>query len=268
MPISNTEYNSLIGRLRERTQELVSRYDDSNIILGNIGEKFVGYCICHSLWKLGYPISFHNRPHSYLLTPRFGANAEGIGGIDFRLTIVDLDERIYRFLIEAKNWGHYPITPTMFNTEILDRFTRLDTSRDYEWMITMNTRNIGNISSRCEEHDIHILPISHHITPEIIQDNTAMRSVFNTFIDSFTTQMMDLAPECAYPNIIIEENEENRTQYVIQDLLLTVPYPIIEHRYGVTRRYIIRLASDIRSFNYPLPDRRRRDWQLQWEIQE
>jgi hypothetical protein len=266
MPLSNIEYNSLIGRLRERIQDLVNRYDERNIILGNIGEKFVGYCICHSLWKLGYPISFYNHPHSYLLTPRFGANADGVGGIDFKLSVVDLNERIYRFLIEVKNWRHYPITANMFNNEILDRYN-LDLNGEHHRMITMNTRNIGDIRARCEENNIHILPISQHITPEMIQDNASMRSAFNSFIDSFTNQIKVLAPERAYPNITIEENEENKYQYIIRDLLLTVPYPIIQDRYNVTKNYIIRLASYIRSFNFSLPDRRRKNWRLQWEIQ-
>ena len=270
MPISDNEYNSLIGRLRERTQEYVDRYGVSgNTTLGNIGEKFVGYCICHSLWRLGYTISFHNRPHSYLLTLKYGANEEGVGGIDFKLVIVNLDERRYRFLIETKNWGdHYPITADMFSTEILDRFTRIDTNREYVWVITMNTRNIEGIQPRCENNNIHILPIEHQITPDNISDNAIMRPVFNNFIENFIAQMMTLAPESSYPDITIDESRRNRTQYVMRDLFLNVPYPIIQHRYEVSRRYIIRLATYIRSFHYPLPDRRRKNWRLQWEIQD
>jgi hypothetical protein len=268
MPISDNEYNSLVGRLRERASELEDRYNDRNTILGNIGEKFLGYCISHSLWKLGYPIHFHNHPHSYLLKPKFGANDEGVGGVDFKLTIVNLDERRYRFLIEAKNWAHYAITPNMYRTQILERFTRLDGNGEYIRMITMNTRNIDDIQARCNDNNIHILPIGHHITLENLRDNTLMRAVFNNFIDNFIAQMRILAPEDDYPIVDIDESGRNRTQYVIRDLLLAVPYTIIEQRYRVSRRYIIRLASYIRSFNIPLPDRRRRDWRLQWEIQE
>jgi hypothetical protein len=268
MPISDNEYNSLVGRLRERASELEDRYNNRNTILGNIGEKFVGYCISHSLWKLGYPIHFHNHPHSYLLNPKFGANDEGVGGVDFELIIVNLDENRYMFLIESKNWAHYRITANMFRTQILERFTRLDGIGEYIRMITMNIRNIADIQARCNDNNIHILPIGHHVTLENLRDNTVMRAVFNDFIDNFIAQMRILAPEDAYPIVAIDESGRNRTQYVIRDLLLAVPYTIIEQRYRVSRRYIIRLASYIRSFNIPLPDRRRRDWRLQWEIQE
>jgi len=268
MPISDNEYNSLIGRIRERAMEFSSRYSDRNTMLGNIGEKFVGYCICHGLWRLGYPINFRNHPHSYLLEPKFGANTEGVGGVDFKLTIVNLDERIYRFLIEAKNWAHYTITANMFRTQILERFTGIDENGGYIRMITMNARNIADIQTRCNDNDIHILPIGHHITLENIQDNSVMRLIFNNFIDNFISQMRTLAPECSYPTVVFENFEGDRTQYIIQDLFLTVPYPIIQSRYDVSRKYIYRMESYIKSFNILLPDRRRKNWRQQWEIQD
>lgn len=271
MTITDDEFNSLIGRLREYASELTEIYDiikDRRTILGNIGEKFIGYCIFYILWKLGYPIDFHNRPHSYLLTHKFGADAEGRGGIDFKLTIVDLDERQYIFLIESKNWGHYPITPTMFRTEILSRFTRYDETRECQWTVTMNTRNIEDINSRCSEHNIHILPINHHITLENLPDTNIMRSVFDNFIDEVSSLIRELAPERSYPDIEVEQFGNNRRQNIIQDLLLGVSYPIIEHKYNRSRAYIARLASHIRSFNYPLPDRRKKNWREIWELQE
>jgi len=273
LPISDNEYNSLVGRLREYARELEARYDYAsnegrNTVLGNIGEKLVGYCICHSLWRLGYPIDFHNHPHSYLLTTKFGANDDGVGGVDFKLSIVDLNERRYRFLIETKNWAHYPITPIMFNRQILRRFTRLDENGEYIRMVTMNTRNIADIQDGCDDNNIHILPIGHHITLENLQDNAVMRAVFNNFIDNFIVQMRALAPECAYPPVVLENYGRVRTQYVMQDLFLTVPYQIIVQRYDVSIRYVYRLASYIKSFNYPLPDRRNKNWHQQWEIQE
>jgi hypothetical protein len=156
----------------------------------------------------------------------------------------------------------------MFITQILERFTGLDIEEVHHQIITMNTRNIGNIRLRCDRHSIHILPISHHITLQTIQDNTLMRAVFNGFINSFNEKIRDLAPESSYPDITIGETEDNKTQYIIRDLMLIVPYNIIQARFRVSKGYIAGLASYIRSFNYPLPDRRKKDWRLQWEIQE
>ncbi len=271
MPINDAEYNSLIGRLRAYTEDLEVTYtapSQRNTKLGNIGEKFVGYCICHSLWKLGYPIHFGGLPHSYHLLSKFGADDVGRGGVDFKLIISNLDEESYGLLIESKNWNHYSISNTEFNGQIRNRFTRLDDNNEYQWIVTMNTRNIDNIRTRCEDNNIHILPMRDQITPENISLDNIMRPLFSDFIDEFTTLIMTLAPEQSYPEIAVEDFGEDRTGLIIQDLLLGVPYPIIEQRYTRSRAYISGLASYIRSWNIPLPDRRRRDWRRIWELQE
>jgi len=272
MPISDSEFNQMIVRLREYAEDLVDTYygkpNCDNTIKGNIGEKFVGYCIFHSMWKLGYPIDFNKQPNSYILTPKFGANAEGSGGIDFKLDIVNLNETEYTLFIEVKNWSAYrSVPPTMFTEEILDRFTR-DGNHEYNWVVTMNDRNIRFINTRCSDNNIHILPIRHHITTDMLQDNTAMRVVFNEFIDKLTVLIRELAPQRSYPTVNSVTDGNSRTQCVMQDLFLGVPYPIIEHRYNVSRGYISRIASYIRSFHIPLPDRRRKDWRLIRELQE
>jgi hypothetical protein len=272
MPLSNNDFNHLIGRLREYTRDLVATYHGKpncdRTIKGNIGEKFVGYCIFHSLWSLGYPIDFNRQPHSYTLTPKFGADDVGSGGIDLKLDIVNLDTTDYTFLFEVKNWAAYrSVPPAMFTEEILDRFTR-DGNHEYNWVVTMNERNIRFIRDRCLDNNVHILPIRHHITTDMLQDNTAMRAVFNEFIDNLTRKIRELAPQRTYPTLDRLDDGVSRTQCVMQDLFLGVPYDIMEHRYNVSRGYISRIASYIRSFHIPLPDRRSKDWRLIRELQE
>jgi hypothetical protein len=268
MRITEGEYLNLINRLQAQARELIDRYDNRNTILGIIGEKFVGYCICHSLWKLGYILHFQPYPRSYYIIPRYRADENGIGGVDFLLTIIDDEENRHRLLIEAKNWSHYDISPHTFNTEILNRFTRVDENRECIWIVTMNNRNVQNINRLCLNYEIHILPIAEHISPEYVEDNNVLRTVFGSFINDFCTLITELVPENSYPYLIVEQNEQDRTGGVIQDLLMGVSYNVIEDRYNVSKGYIFRLASYIRSFNIRLPDRRNKDWRLVWEIQE
>lgn len=268
MPIADIEYNSLIERLREHSANLVEKYDDRNTIIGNIGEKFVGYCVCHVLWRLGRPINFQNSPGTYTIESRFGADNEGRGGIDFKLILVDLNEIRHGLLIECKNWGqHYDITPDMFSTQILNRFTRIDRDIEYNWFITMNVSKIEDIDFNCREHNIRILPLNTQITPDNIQSDEIMRPILDNFIDRFTSIILDISPQGTHPEVIID-GEGPKWRYIMRDLFLSVPTPIIEHRYNCSRKTISNIASYIRGFLPNFPDRRTKDWRAIWELQE
>lgn len=272
MPINDAEYNSLVGRLRAYTTNLVETYpalSQDKVVKGNIGEKFVGYCIFHGLWRLGYALYLSGFRHSFRIQPKYGANAQGQGGVDFRYIIANLDESRYRFLIECKNWDDdYHITRNMFENEIYDRFGPLDVNQVYYWILTMNTRNIDEIRILCEDVNIHILPMRNQITPDNISSDTVMRPLFSEFIDAFMDLMKTLAPESSYPEIHTDGFEGNKSHYIIQDLLLCVPYPLIEERYDCSRGYIAKLASYVRKWRIPIPDRRSRNWREIWELQE
>jgi len=267
------EFDNLIIRLREQLEDLLVRFPDvknEKDVEGEIGEKFVGYCIGHSLWKLGYTLDLKPYPRSYFLIQKYGRNADGHGGMDYLLTIVDEKEVKHRILIEVKNWAHYNyIPPEMFRNKILSRFTRVDSNREYPWVVTMNTRNIHLIESRCQRHNIHILPMEEHITPLYMDDDCVLIYLFRRFIDVFCTFITSTVPEDVYPYLIVEnKGGERRTAGVLQDLMMGVSYDVIILRYGVSRKYIMRMASYIRSFGIPLPDRRNPKWQVQWEIQD
>ncbi|MFE3845855.1 hypothetical protein ACFL1L_03225 [Thermoplasmatota archaeon] len=268
MIITESEYESLVPRLIERKNELNSRHNDRNTILGILGEKFVGYCICHSLWKLGYSLNYQYSPHSYRIVPKYGANEDGVGGIDLHLTITNKDEIRYNFLIEIKNWAHYSITPSMFRTEILDRFLRVDSHGYYSWIITMNRRNIENLRNRCKENNIHILPIDEHITPDYVGNTNIFKNAIAEFIDAFCSLITELARWREYPYLVVEKSD-NRPKWdmISQDILMGVPYDVIELRYNTTRGYICRCASDLRRWIRSLPDRRNKEWVKLWEVQ-
>jgi hypothetical protein len=268
MIITDREYKLLIDKMQSLTNEIVKSYNDKNTILGIIGEKFVGYSICHALWQLGYRLDLIEYPRSYSIQPRYGANEDGVGGIDYLLTIIDSNEKTHRFMIEVKNWGQYPISPDTFNSEILNRFTRVDKNHECCWMVTMNMGNRTQIGPKCASNGIIILSLPNQITLESIGDNSAIERVFINFIDEFSSVIRHLASEKSYPPLKVIRKGARRTKGVIQDLLMGVSYKVIEERYDVTRGYISRMASYIRSFNYLLPDRRKKDWRILWEVQD
>jgi hypothetical protein len=202
------------------------------------------------------------------LIPKFGADEEGRGGIDFKLVVVNREEQIYTFLIECKYWANYNITPDIFQTQILDRFKFLDENREYHWIVTMNSRNIRYIENPCGQNNIHIFPLSEQITCEYVDEINNIKRVFGEVIDAFCSYITDIAPERAYPYMKFEYQGQNRYEGVIRDLFMGVSYDIIERRYNVAKGYISKLASYVRSFNISLPDRRRKDWRQIWEIQE
>jgi hypothetical protein len=273
MPITDEEYNSLIGRLRAYIEDLIETYpetDQEDFIKGNIGEKFVGYCVCHTLWRLGYPIKFNNQPRSYKLEAKFGADENGRGGVDLKLTIVDSSERTIKFLIEIKNWDYYSNTTfliTTYNSQAVSRFPELDVGNEYHWITTMNIRNVDRIRTISEENNIHILPIMELIIPDNVIDDDVMRPVFSNFIDSFDNLMRTLAPEDSYPPVDIGDYGDRRDDYIIQDLLLGVPYSIMVNRYERSLKYIYRIAHYVNGFT-PLIDRRKKDWRKIRELQE
>ncbi len=267
MNITDAEYEYLTNRIQTISSELSQLLTDRNNFLGRIGEKFAGYAISHVLWKLGYVVDLTYHPRSYFFIPHYGAGRQGIEGIDYLIKITDDNEHRFNVFIEVKNWGHYNITPDMFDTEILQRYLDADPTHQHIWIVTMNTRNIDDIRERCNENNIYILPLSHHITLESINQNDLMKNVYKTFIDVFDELICRLVPEDAYPDMDREIEQMDSTGGVIQDLIMGVSYNIIQERYHVSRNYIKRLNSYIKSFHIPLPDRRKKDWRVQWEIQ-
>ncbi len=266
------ELDYLMIRLQERLHDLLIQYPGprkQNTVKGIIGEKFVAYCIGHSLWRLGYCLDPSPHPRSYSLTRKFGCNATGHGGMDYLLNIVDGKGMNHRILIEVKNWKHYSyLPPTTFRKKILNRFRRVDANREYQWVLAMNTRNIPLIKARCTRNHIYILPIAHHITPEWMRNDNTVRDLFSSFLESFCTYITSTVPEDIYRYIIVENQGKDTTIGIIQDLFLGVPYDVIGMRYDVSIEYIMRLASDLRGKGVYLPDRREEEWVVQRVIQE
>jgi hypothetical protein len=287
LKFKDNELNYLIKHLQNQSHDLLIRYPgDSqlNIVKGFLGEKFVGYCIGHGLWKLGYSLNLKPYPRSYYLIRKYGCDANGHGGVDYLLTLISGNERQYKFLFEVKNWAHYDsISSNLFSNAILKRFTRVDSNKQFSWVVTMNSRNVDIISSLCQRNNIHVLQLSHHITPSYISyspillqlfpslanEKTMLTCMFSSFIDAFCNFITTMAPEEVYPYLVVENmGGIDNTKGIMQDIFMGVSYDVIMFRYGVSKQYIMRLASYIRSFGIPLADRRMKEWRVQWEIQE
>jgi len=73
-----------------------------------------------------------------------------------------------------------------FEDEILGRFKKHDALRRRIWIVTMNRRNIKCILKRCIDANIHILPLSEHITPSDYTNEQILQKTMEDFIRDFS----------------------------------------------------------------------------------
>jgi hypothetical protein len=269
MRFVDNELDILVDRLQERTNDWLGSCNTMDLIKGNIGEKLVGYCICHGLWKLGYSLNLTDRLKSYNIQPRYRADASGYRGIDFLLTIIDSNRDRHVYLIEVKNWDNYIITPDTFNDEILSRFTRVDRNRRYNWILVMNARNWRYIRQQCDNEYIFSLRLPKLITHNDVFNSELIEDILKNIIEGFCSVVTEISSDREYPYLTVE-NRDNRAKWdmIAQDILMGVSYDVIESRYNTSKSYISKCASRLRRRFPDLPDRRNRDWRVAWEVQD
>lgn len=269
MRFLDNELDILVDRLQDRTNDWLASCSTMELIKGNIGEKFVGFCIYHGLWKLGYSLNLTDSLKSYNIQHRYRADARGYGGIDFLLTIIDSNGHRHVYLIEVKNWANYIITPDTFRDEILSRFTRVDRNRRYNWILVMNARNWRYIRQQCDNEYMFHLRLPRQITYDDVFDIELMEDIFMEKIREFCSLVSETSNETEYPYLAVE-NRGNRTKtdMINQDIRMGICNNVIESRYDTTKEYISRCTSRLRRRFPDLPDRRNRDWRVAWEVQE
>ena len=173
----------------ENTADINKRNDTRENKLGDIGEVFVDNlqwvfsrrfyyygCDC----KRSYSVITHYKSPPY--SPR--------GGVDKYISIIDEIGDRYNIAIEVKNWrGLKSISNEIFEKDILDRFSVCG-ENDYK-VLAITRKNIPIINDRCVENNIRILPIEHHITPELDRDGVgySLRSFF-IYFDNMIDEIM------------------------------------------------------------------------------
>lgn len=158
-------------------------YLNTNDKDGDIGERFVKDSIKYYMWEKGFKVrSTGNR--TFYIEEQYGSDKKrGNEGIDFRFGFVH-NMRRYDCYIESKNWNVYPITPSIFKKEILDRFTMNANQLGCVWILTMNKKNIPSINTKCIANNIHIVPIDMKITSSQLNTNS-LRIIMEHFLEDF-----------------------------------------------------------------------------------
>ena len=259
--VRSEELEAFIQEIMADISELSRQYpNERNIRIGRIGELVIGRGIKKTLLDMGY--RFRIDPvgeDGFNIGRQYNADENEIGGVDFLVKIWnDISQSRY-ILVEVKNWSRYAhgISPDVFNSHILERFSNYDPSHEYTWVVTINKDNIDSIREECQEYNIHLIPLDEQLTDyNITRDR--IRHFFINFIGEFGSFLLrefsDVRP-------IPYQTHHNRVKDgVIYDFMRGVPKNVIARVYGTSINYVNKILSEARRNGIAIPDRRRREW--------
>jgi hypothetical protein len=158
---------------------------------GDIGERFVKDCVKYYMWRKGFKLR-HSGNRTFKIEGQYRAGRGGMGGIDFRFGF-EYNNRPFDCYVETKNWGVYSISPTDFQTEILNRFTRNANQPGCIWVLTINRGQITQILRFCQQFNVHIdiVPIDRKITSSQLNIRS-LKPIVEHFLDDFDKFMTGL----------------------------------------------------------------------------
>jgi len=159
---------------------------------GLVGELFCKYGVKQVFFDKGY-YAIRGSNKTFTIEEQINANRTSrTGGIDF-YSKFKINSKEYKLYIEMKNQKYYPkgITPSSYNDDILDRFTKNDPNRNRYWILAINYRNIKSIQSRCLSDNINVVPIDDKIIPSNINPKT-LKPIFSSFVYYFSILVDDI----------------------------------------------------------------------------
>ncbi len=222
---------------------------------GKIGEKFVKEGIKYYFWEKGFCVHTIGN-ETFNIGGPFKPIQGGMGGIDFRLEF-RYSGTSYDCYIEVKNWKHYTnIPPTMFNTEILYRFTKNAVPSGCVRIVVMNQRNSQLIQQGCRQNNIEIIPLEEHITSRFLNVVDLTR-IMEHFLDEFSN-LIDKIIGVPLQNSTKKVGKTIPEQ-IKEDIRLGKPYSQISSTYNKSHSYVQKLANEMKA-TQTLPDRRKKDW--------
>jgi len=247
-----------IGELENHLLKIDNSSLPSNDKLGRIGEKFVKEGIKYYFWEKGFCVNKTGNDTFNIGGP-FKPSSGGMGGIDFRLEF-RYNGIPYDCYIEVKNWKHYTkLSPAMFNTEILGRFTKNASQSVCIWIVIMNKRNAPLIQQGCQQHNIHIIPLEEHITSRFLNPADLTR-IMELFLDEFSN-LVDKITGVKLPNSA-KKTGKTIPEQIEEDIRLGKPYSLIASNYNKSVSNIQKIASEMKSKGIDLIDRRSTGWGL------
>ena len=207
------------------------------------------------MWSKGFKVRA-NGERTFKIEGQYRASGSGMGGIDFRLQI-EYNNTKYDCYVEVKNWAHYQISNAMFNTEILNRFRNNASQPGCIWIVTMNYRNIPSISQRCQQHNIHIIPMEEHITTQYLTQHH-LTYIMEQFLDDYSNLLNTLTGKTI--------SNVKRTSKIYQpgtlewDLEIGIPYDLVSAKYRTSKGNLQKKYSQMKRVIIDLPDRRSKEW--------
>jgi hypothetical protein len=224
--------------------------------LGKIGERFVKYGLKYYLWNKGFKVRSRGE-RTFKIEGQYRVTRSGVGGIDFRLQFVHSNKK-YDCYVEVKNWAHYKrISNAMFNTEILSRFTNNASQSGCIWIVTMNKRNIPFIRQKCQQNNIHIIPMEEHITTQFLTQHH-LTYIMEKFLDDYSNLLNNLTGKTI--SNVKRTSKINQPGTFEWDLEIGIPYDLVAAKYGKSVGTLRKEYSKLRSQVIDLPDRRSREW--------
>jgi len=208
-----------ISELKKKLVKIDNKNLPQNDKDGKIGEKFVKEGIKYYLWEKNFKVRKKgNRVFSIK-----GHNKSGPGGIDFHLKI-RYSGKLHDCYVEVKNWKVYQFIPQkMFNTEMLDRFTKNANKPGVIWILIMNKANIGLINSRCWFNNIEIITLDRKITSNELNIKD-LTDIMNDFLRDFSYFFTHLSGKKPHN---FKHKSSHVTDRIKEDIRLGKPYSLI-----------------------------------------
>ena len=234
--------------------------DRKKKMYGDIGEMFVGRAIKFGLMDFGFDYGHTDTPCSFRITRQYGADSNGLHGVDFKVDIRDGNNQLHTYLIESKNWSsHYEITPKMFLDEILPRFQRCDSSHQWNWCITMNKRNIPKIAIPCVQNRIGIIPLTQKYT-ESSDINKVIKPAIKCFIVGFYSSIRKnvncekrIKPT---PDAMNLQTKTDKIKYYVRQ---NYPDKIIKSKFNISQRHLSKIKNQLKKDGVHIMDRRSKE---------
>lgn len=245
-------YEELVGHVIAHLRHDFHRFclqhnndDEEKIRRGRLGELFIGRAIKLILLEYGFNYGEFSQC-SFWIEPQYGADGKH-QGVDFKVNIKDVENKIHVFLIESKNLrDHYPLTRSEFKASILPRFTDYDKPHNWTWMVTLNNRHARELDIMCYEHGIVIIPL------DVIFTEVPSNQELTDAMEAFTTKFIDIIQEYVNCEACRRPNPRSVDQYIIRG----VPDIDISNRFAVTQGYINKRKSILYQKGTPITDRR------------
>jgi|WetSurMetagenome_2_1015567.scaffolds.fasta_scaffold101524_2 hypothetical protein len=254
----------ILHEMDAKIKRLAYKYKDADKerkkkMYGDIGETFVGRGIKFGLMDFGFDYGRTDTPCSFRITRQYGADSNGLHGVDFKVDIKDENNEMHTVLVEAKNWGDYLISSDMFINQILPRFTDVDKKHECYWFVTLNCASYRSILFSCMMHGINVIPLEGKIT-ETSDLNEFIRPAIESFVNSFCQSILRIiqCEKCIKP-APDKMDLPTKTDKIKYYLRKGYPDRIICLKFNITQGHLSKIKNQMKKDGEWILDRRSKE---------